>query len=422
GVVDSYFVVHAGPGAEAIYSSNYSAHFNYFWSHMGLINPQIRDGVIVNLYTLEPEDGTIGVFCHEYGHELGLSDLYDIDRSSEGIGEWGLMGSGGWNRRSGDREGTCPAHLTAWSKSKLGWLDPINVSSRLLNQEIPPVETAAMAFKLWRNGNPTYEYFLVENRQNIGFDAGLTRRQKDLNLPDANGLIIYHIDESVGHNSNELHKMVDVEEASSLFAKGTIPYENLDHPRFLFAYQFLDSGNRGDNGDPFPGYGQINSFRTDFVGSRDRGVFADTTVPSSRDYQDRLTGVAVRNIRIDGQNIVADLVITPVTGVINASGKGSGAIPGAVELAQNYPNPFNTLTVIGFKIPATPKPMRVVIQVYDILGREVKTLLAGERVTGFWQTRWDGTNNEGKRVVSGIYWYKLATAGFSTARKMVLLR
>ena len=60
---------------------------------------------------------TIGVFCHEYGHALGLPDLYDTTIASQGVGKWSLMGAGTWNgvKRAGD----CPAHLDAWSKIKL---------------------------------------------------------------------------------------------------------------------------------------------------------------------------------------------------------------------------------------------------------------------------------------------------------------
>lgn len=96
GIVDALFIVHAGPGAEYLYSANRSAHYNYIWSHFGGIRGLRVDNVWVTTYALVPEDGAIGVFCHEFGHALGLPDLYDVDGSSEGIGEWCLMGSGSW--------------------------------------------------------------------------------------------------------------------------------------------------------------------------------------------------------------------------------------------------------------------------------------------------------------------------------------
>ena len=81
--------------------------------------------VKVNDYIILPETKnggmtTVGVFAHEYGHALGLPDLYDTDYSSEGIGNWSLMAGGMWNYISegGDR----PAHPDAWCKYKLGWV------------------------------------------------------------------------------------------------------------------------------------------------------------------------------------------------------------------------------------------------------------------------------------------------------------
>jgi hypothetical protein len=74
-----------------------------------------------------------------------------------------------------------------------------------------------VAYRLWRDGQQGGEYFLLENRQNIGFDAGLTRRQKDFDFLDANGLIIYHIDNR-GVQRNEKRRLIDVEEASPYFS------------------------------------------------------------------------------------------------------------------------------------------------------------------------------------------------------------
>ncbi|MFQ5753029.1 MAG: M6 family metalloprotease domain-containing protein, partial [bacterium] len=281
GFVDALFVVHAGPGAEEIYTENFSAHYQYLWSHKSAIKPDTLDGVRVSGYTLEPENGTIGVFCHEFGHALGLPDLYDTDGSSEGIGEWGLMSGGGWCHRQGDQLGTSPAHFTAWSKARLGWLQPIPVTENMRQVEIPPVELQPVAYRLWSNGQNGGEYFLLENRQNVGFDAGLTRRQKDFNLPDAHGLIIYHIDNR-GRQNDESRRFIDVEEASPYFLD-SLAIEQLDLERIMPRHEFLFNGNRGDNGDPFPGYRLINTIATDYIGHRDVTVFDEHSIPNSND-------------------------------------------------------------------------------------------------------------------------------------------
>jgi M6 family metalloprotease-like protein len=101
GVVDGLFVVHAGKGAEE------GGQTQYIWSHSGDLGSYSRtyDGKAINSYIIMPElYGTahvdIGVFCHEYGHALGLPDLYDTNGStngtSEGLGNWCLMASGSW--------------------------------------------------------------------------------------------------------------------------------------------------------------------------------------------------------------------------------------------------------------------------------------------------------------------------------------
>ncbi|MFQ5865251.1 MAG: M6 family metalloprotease domain-containing protein [bacterium] len=421
GFVDALFVVHAGPGAEEIYSQNFPEHYNYLWSNKFLITADTLDGVLVSDYTLEPENGTIGVFCHEFGHELGLPDLYDTDGSSEGLGEWGLMGSGGWCHRAGDQLGTSPAHFSAWSKARLGWLEPINVTENLTHQVVPPVESNPVAYRLWRDGEVGGEYFLLENRQNIGFDVGLTRRQKDFDFLDANGLIIYHVDNQ-GNQGNESRRLIDVEEASPYFSEDQIT-EQLDLVRYIPFHQLLFNGNRGDNGDPFPGYSQINEDTTDFVGPRDRTVFDDSSIPNSNDNDGFPTFVSVSNIQIDGENIIADLTISPVTLVRDYSDTGSLLQPLNFELAQNYPNPFNPTTKIQFTVPNfAQNGTTVQINIYNTAGQLVRTLVDEIKQPGVHTVTWDGTDNKNEKLASGIYVYQLKAAQFTQAKKMILTK
>lgn len=417
GIVDALFVVHAGPGAEEIYTVNFPEHQQYLWSHKASISPVRRDSVTVGDYTLEPENGTIGVFCHEFGHALGLPDLYDTDFSSEGIGEWGLMAGGGWCHRRGDPIGTSPAHFTAWSKQELGWLQPMVVTENLAAVEIPPVETEPVAYRLWTDGQTGAEYFLIENRQNLGFDAGLTRRQKDFGLPDAHGLIIYHID-SFGRQNNENRRLIDVEEASPFFADG-LPLEQLDLRRILPEHEFLSNGNRGDNGDPFPGFSSTNEGATDYVGSRQVTEFDENSVPNSQDNNGAPSSVAIINIQEIGVNILADLLVSPVTSVAEHR---NSRIPAEFELAQNYPNPFNPTTEIRFVIPGFVSNIAINLSVYNIRGELVKTILNEKRSPGSYVVSWDGTDSSGRKVVSGLYLYRLQSNQFAGIRKMILVQ
>lgn len=207
--IDALFIIHAGSGQEDGGPSN------EIWSHQGLIFPaeSTDDGVSANVYSTEPEDGKVGVFCHEFGHVLDLPDLYDADYGgsggwSNGIGDWGLMGGGSWNGG-----GNSPAHLSAWSKIKIGWVEPIIVTSDVstFSIEIPPAETYPVVYKLWAHepSQNTSEYFLIENRQKLGFDSSLP----------GDGILIWHIDDTVGSinwnnvNNNPNRLRVDLEEA-----------------------------------------------------------------------------------------------------------------------------------------------------------------------------------------------------------------
>jgi immune inhibitor A len=408
GIVDALFIVHAGPGAEEIYTSNFPEHVNYLWSLKSQLSSElVLDGVKVYPFTLEPENGAIGVFCHEFGHALGLPDLYDRDGSSEGIGEWGLMGSGSWCHDTGDPLGTSPSHFSAWSKQRLGWLEPVVVTENLVDVSIPPVETEAIAYRLWFNGSSGYEYFLIENRQNIGFDVGLTRRQKNFGLPDANGLLIWHIDENAGQ-SNDQRRKVDVEEASPLFTV-TEPIFQLDLPRDLSLYQYLTYGNRGDDGDPFPGYSLFNADSSAFTGERNRDQFSAVTMPNSNDNNGFPTEVTVRNIRVSGLDIIADLEVNAPTSIATAD-----LLPEFFELYQNYPNPFNQSTIIRYQLPVSA---HIELVVYSVTGQKVAELVSDQKPAGSYHYLW-----RAEGLASGVYYYRLSAGQFVQVRKLALIK
>ncbi len=95
-------------------------------------------------------------------------------------------------------------------------------------------------------------------------------------------------------------------------------------------------------------------------------------------------------------------------------------LPGAITLMQNYPDPFNPSTNIDFTLPA---PGAVTLTVYDILGREVRTLLHGNVPAGHMSITWDGRDSHGTPVGSGVYFYRLLTgSNFASTKKMIVLR
>jgi hypothetical protein len=96
-----------------------------------------------------------------------------------------------------------------------------------------------------------------------------------------------------------------------------------------------------------------------------------------------------------------------------------GSIANAFKLDQNYPNPFNPTTVINYELP---RPAKVKLNVYNVLGQRIKTLANGLRAAGNHTVVWDGKDQKGRRVASGIYFYKIAAGDYTCVRKMILLR
>ncbi|MBL7961554.1 T9SS type A sorting domain-containing protein, partial [bacterium] len=95
------------------------------------------------------------------------------------------------------------------------------------------------------------------------------------------------------------------------------------------------------------------------------------------------------------------------------------AIPSEFKLHGNYPNPFNPSTTISYEIPIQGK---VVIKIYNTLGQEIRTLVNEVKPAGFHKLVWDGRNNNGQSISSGLYIYRLQTDRFVKSHKMILLK
>ena len=93
--------------------------------------------------------------------------------------------------------------------------------------------------------------------------------------------------------------------------------------------------------------------------------------------------------------------------------------PESFELSQNYPNPFNPETKIRYQLPNSAK---VMVIIFDILGREVKSLVNEKLEAGFHEITWNGRNNSGRRVSSGVYYYQIRSGEFKETKKMILMK
>src|SRR3979409_1303146 len=258
GFADAAIVIHAGGGGEVTGSSD------DIWSHKWTLDGGARavDQTKIFGYLTVPEDCKIGVCAHELGHLLfGFPDLYDTDSTSEGIGNWCLMAAGSWGGG-----GDTPVHPSAWCKANQGWVSIDNLKTDAA-VNVPDVKTSNTVLRLWKNGAPGDEYFLLENRQQTGFD---------ISLP-GNGLLIWHIDDSQSTNTDEKHYKVALMQADGK--------RDMEH-----------NANRGDAGDPYPG-------------TANNRTFDATSDPNSRSYTNAVTSVAVTGIGVSGATITAQIQV-----------------------------------------------------------------------------------------------------------------
>lgn len=252
GIVDLIWLIHPKPGAECLVDGDIWSHRWYYsgWTGVPLTTSSNRSGggrVLVDNYTIQSGVGGItgcdlaqimapGTIGHETGHGLALPDLYDTGFNTEGIGEWGLMGSGNWARPFS------PSHMEAFSLARLGWItvSPLTTSG---TYHVGPIELGDTAFLVRPTvPNPRGEYFLLENRQAQRADTAVIAKH------GGGGLLIWHVD-------------------STQYAQASLPFNYVNNgPIHGVALMQADGqgnldciypsacNNRGDGGDPYPGW------------------------------------------------------------------------------------------------------------------------------------------------------------------------
>lgn len=113
-------------------------------------------------------------------------------------------------------------------------------------------------------------------------------------------------------------------------------------------------------------------------------------------------------------------VVRPELNFASIAYSGGGeAVPTEYALNQNWPNPFNPETTVSF---ALPEAGEVEVTVFNVLGQQVKTLASGHHEAGTYEVIWDGADESGSKVASGIYFYRAKINDFAKTRKMVLLK
>jgi immune inhibitor A len=351
GVVQNLFVVHAGSGAE------WSGGPALIWSHAWDISsgdgwgntlpPLYADGVRIAGYSMEPEAGgntlgeeggavtgpflpTVGVYAHEFGHVLGLPDEYDYGYESNGTGRVSLMAGGSWNRAPNvypECAGNAPAHPSAWGIARLGFVTPVTVTAATPGIVLPPIETAPVMYKVEQSGTAGKEYWLFENRQQLGFDQGFARMGST-----AHGLCVYHMDENVLGRAywrpNEAECVSD-SVYSGLFNCDcdTLPASSgngekwygiaLEQADGLYQLELGTSG--GD-------------WRDFWSAATGKTEFGPATNPNTSSYYGCTALVAAANIAEVGQDIVCDLTPDSRAYTLDVAVAGDGAVTRSPDL------------------------------------------------------------------------------------------
>ncbi len=260
GTVDGVYIIYAGYGEEA------GASANCIWAHAwSLATPVTKDGKSISKYSCSAElsgnTGTtltaIGVICHEFGHVLGAPDYYDTDYATggqfDGTGKWDMMASGSWNNN-----GITPAQHNAYTKVKVyGWATATVLSSA----QVVTVTHAEVNKSFYQiNSTTTNEYWIMENRQLVGFDA---------NIP-GHGLIIYHVHATIGTTAI-----------------------NATYPQKMYPVCANATTNPGTTAST---YGTINGGGCPFPGTGAKTSFTDATTPWMKSWAGANTAKPITNI------------------------------------------------------------------------------------------------------------------------------
>jgi M6 family metalloprotease-like protein len=409
--------------------------------------------------------GGTALLVHEFGHSLGAPDYYRYwEQFIVPTGIWEVMSN----------QTNPPQSMTAHTKWKyMGWIPQIPLLTTGGIYTLSPVSTHASS-QAYRIASPYIynEYFVVEYRSRT---ASLT----DSTLPGS-GLIVYRIQSGIDGNSEgppdelyvfrpggTLHVNGEIRQAFFSAQANRTTMHDQTNP-----FSFLSNGMEGGLFLTHIGHADstISFAYVDIWASRQFSITPTShgfsTEPSSQTFtiintggeqlrinSISLSGVDADQYSIDNQNALPmdmnsgdirtfDVVFSPTsvgtkTANLTISHNASGSpwttiILGGLlsdsdiviphqrtELKGNYPNPFNPETSIKYM---THRYEHVLIEVYNVRGQKVATLVDDYKSAGTHTTIWDGTDSMSRSVASGIYFYTMTTGDYHKVKKMVLLK
>jgi len=382
---DAIMIAHAGYGEESTGIDNdlWSLFLNFQNSYHGFSDA-----------TFVPEKETsgmspLGVICHEFGHQLGLVDLYDtytnLYENNSVCRIWALMDSGCWNDG-----GRTPAHIMSFNKWYLGWLNPIKItkdSTKVLHKYEISSGTIPLVYKIPINSSPfpEKEFLLLSYRKKEGFDKGLDKYSfsDGWKADQEEGIIIWHID---------LNKM-GLDENFNIIKGGNCESNTInddpDHRSIIFKGRgaFIE-------GETFCGGSYYNETDTSTI------IITNFTKSSDSNYV---------SFTVDTISIEEFFVI---------------------KKAINYPNPAHKYTTIQLTC-SRPYPEDLKIKIYTIKGIPVKEiskndLLYLEKYTAdynvVYEYTWNLRDENGNNVPSGVYFYVIRTGNEKIVRKIAVVR
>jgi hypothetical protein len=143
------------------------------------------------------------------------------------------------------------------------------------------------------------------------------------------------------------------------------------------------------------------------------GVFVNITFKVSENVREgEGTEIRLTSLRInESQKVELNLAYLVTV--------GNSVVPGRFSLSQNHPNPFNPATTMEYSLPARSF---VALEIYNLLGQKVVTLVNQEMEAGVHQVVWDGKDSQGNKVSSGVYFYRIKADNFSEVKKMVMMK
>jgi len=405
GTIDSIIVVHAGNGNETTQGRNGDIWSIFYSGDTDIIggksDPVTYAQAVAAGFSegdVDPETETsgitspLGVMCHEFGHSLGLPDLYNtsFNGGTSVVGKWELMDEGPYAGPL-NQGGTNPSHMCVWDKVTLGWITPILGSSRA-DISLSYIETSASALKIPVLNGFAQEYFLVEYR------SPKSGAQFDQSIPGT-GLLIWHVDDAITSSRG----------INATTAQNTV---NTGSPHYGVSIVAADGdnvgSNGGDSGNPFTnGANFIPPFSNNFSGQASGISLVNIAGVGTGNATSQ-----VANLEVSASQSILKLINYP-----NPAGKGyahpSGA--GHTTIQMQLSRPANDYA----------------INIYTLSGELVRKLGPSDIILNLersadekwvYEYVWDLKNGSGAMVAPGVYLYLARADGVSKSNKAVIIR